>query len=180
MTSADWVGSSIPYISPTEAGRGDAWRTEAAALGGKGTQKLAEVGERVPPPAVQDALQLSAGELAVVRRRIMYLDDAAVELTDSYYPQRIAAGTDLAMPRKIRGGAVRLLGDLGYAAAIVNEQIEARPPSANEREELTLSADEWVLVLTRLIADASGQPIEASVMAMPAKQRRLHYSMKVD
>jgi DNA-binding GntR family transcriptional regulator len=88
-----WIASSLPYLSPRRAGQVDAWSQEAAETGRVGTQKIREVGERVPPAEVSAALGLPDGASAVVRRRTILLDDRPVEQADSWYPTGIADGT---------------------------------------------------------------------------------------
>jgi DNA-binding GntR family transcriptional regulator len=140
---------------------------------------LAFVGEIDPPEAVARDLGIPEGERAIVRRRVMLLNDKPVELTDSYYTTSVAAGTALATPRKIPGGAVKLLADLGYVGATVQESVTAQPATDDERDALDLDDGEWVMTLARLTLAADGTAIEASVMTMPARQRRLLYTMKV-
>ncbi|WP_420819999.1 UTRA domain-containing protein [Sinosporangium album] len=74
-----------------------------------GAQLIREVGSAVPPPNVAAMLGLNPGTKAIVRRRTMVLDGKPAELTDSWYPISVADGTALAVPRKIKGGAVTLL-----------------------------------------------------------------------
>ncbi|MDG4832174.1 UTRA domain-containing protein [Solwaraspora sp. WMMD1047] len=88
MNAARWVGSSLPYVTATSEAR-DEWAEEARRLGGHGTQHLSEVGESTAPPEVVEAL---GDDRVVVRRRVMFLDDRPVELTDSYYPAQLAQG----------------------------------------------------------------------------------------
>ncbi|MGP3929099.1 UTRA domain-containing protein [Nonomuraea sp. KM88] len=120
------------------------------------------------PPATQSSYD-------VIRRRTVLLDGAPVELADSYYPVSIARGTPLAQPRKIRGGAVRLLAELGYRMRKVEETVSARPATATERNVLHLDETDWVLVLRRVVRDHAGTPFESTVMAMIASGRELRY-----
>ena len=133
-----------------------------------------------PPSAVCEALDLEAGETAVVRRRVVYLDDMPIELADSYYPTSIARGTPLAERRKIKGGSVTALANLGHEAAEVEEEVAARMPTAAEREALEMDEGTPVLVLNRIVQDRRGEPFEVTVMTMPADRRRLQYSMKLE
>lgn len=174
MTDAPWVSISTPYL---RAGHQDAWAQEAAEHGHTGKQLLREVTELEPPPNIAAALRLAPGETAVVRRRTMLLDGHPVELTDSYYPADIARGTGLAEPRKVRGGAVTLLAELGHTASRADEDVTAREPTEDERQLLQLGDGEWVLVLTRLLTSDAGRPIEASVMTMTARGRHLRYAL---
>jgi DNA-binding GntR family transcriptional regulator len=178
MADAHWKGSSTPYLSD---GQGDVWQQEAAALGRSGTQRITWAGETEAPEEIRAALGLAAGSGVIARQRLILLDEQPIELANSYWPSNVAGGTNLAQPRKIRGGAVSLLADLGYRPASVDEQIRTRPPTEEEMRALELTdAHEWVLTLTRVIANDHGRPYEVSVMVNPGRIGRLHYSMKVD
>src|SRR4051812_14421382 len=95
------ASDAIAYMTARGDGQTDAWTAEAKQRGG---QRLVEVAEVTPPPAVAEALHPPAGDKAVVRRRAILLDDAVIELADSYYPASVARGTGLAEARKIKGG----------------------------------------------------------------------------
>lgn len=178
MTGARWTGSSTPYLGSEQ---GDAWRQEAAALGRFGTQRITWAGETEASEEVSAALDLPPGSSVIGRQRLILLDEQPIELAYSYWPTDLARDTDLAQPRKIRGGAVSLLADLGYQPASVDEQIRTRPPTAEEIRALVLSDPrEWVLTLTRTITNDDGRPYEASIMVSPGRIGRLNYSMKVD
>lgn len=172
-----WIATSLPYLSPRREGEVDPWSQEAAQEGRTGTQKIREVVTETPPAEVARALELPEGALAVVRRRTMLLDDRPVELTDSWYPTDIAAGTALAEAGKIKGGAVTLLADLGYDVHESREEIEVRGATPQEAAELGLSAGAPVIVLRRTCLTADGKPFEASVMVMAPEGRRLRYRL---
>jgi len=178
MSSDQWTSDSARYVAPPAGGQTDVWAGEAAAHGQKGTQHIAEVSQAVPPPAVAQSLGIAPEGAVVVRRRVMYLEGRPAELTDSYFPLAVANGTGLAEPRKIRGGAVALLAELGYTAATVVEEVECRPPSAQEQAALQLEDGEWVLVLTRTSRTAESTPFEADIMTMPARRQRLRYEIR--
>ncbi|MGW0506182.1 UTRA domain-containing protein [Micromonospora sp. NPDC003241] len=180
MSEAGWLSVSMPYLRPRSDQPGDAWAADAAQQGGVGTQRLLHVGEVVPAAEIAAALGVEEGTPAIVRRRLMLLDDQPVELTDSYYPVTIARDTALAEPRKIRGGAIRLLAELGYVPKQATEDVYTREPEASERQVLDLTDGEWVLGLTRVLSTHEGVPIEVSVMAMTPAGRRLRYQMSLD
>ncbi|MBD3549844.1 UTRA domain-containing protein [Streptomyces sp. JV180] len=175
----EWVSTSADYTKPRPPGAADAWTEEANRQSTKGSQELTRTGQAVPPPAVANAFRLAAGETAIVRGRTIYSDDAPVELADTYYPRDIAEGTALAEPRKIKGGAVTLLAELGHVAARVIEDVTARPASQAEQQQLQLADHEPVVVIERLSLNEAGKPVQADVMVAPAKLRRLRYEMKV-
>jgi DNA-binding GntR family transcriptional regulator len=175
-----WTVSSVPYLSPRQEGQVDPWREEAAHTGGVGTQRLRDVSTEVPPPDVASALNLPPETPAVVRRRTMLLDDRPVELTDSWYPAEIAAGTALATPERIRGGAVTLLASMGHTVHEAREDIVFRAATSVEAAELQLPAETPVIVLSRTCLDAEGTCFEASVMVMVAEGRHLRYRLVME
>ncbi|WP_059013307.1 UTRA domain-containing protein [Streptomyces specialis] len=179
MSSSDWVSTSAPYLTPREGGRSDAWSEETAARGRRGRQRIVHAGEVPAPADVAELLGTTRGQVVVVRRRIMYLDDRPCELTDTYYPAHIASGTRLAGTAKIPGGAVTLLAELGHAGALAREDVTAGMPDAEERGLLRTGPDEPVLRLTRVTLDGAGRPIQVDKMTMPAGRQRLRYELRI-
>jgi DNA-binding GntR family transcriptional regulator len=175
MAEKQRPSDSLAYVAPRSNGQTDAWTEEAQQRGG---QRLAEVAEVDPPASVAEALQLPAGEKAVVRRRVILLDGEPVELADSYYPPSIARGTGLAEKRKIKGGAPTLLAELGYRARHVSEDLDFREADDAEREALALPEGTNVLTLLRTTTAEDGSPFEVQLMTMKAP-RRLHYEIEV-
>ncbi|WP_049560413.1 GntR family transcriptional regulator [Nonomuraea sp. SBT364] len=175
----DWLSNTARYVSPRTTQRLDAWSEELAESGRRGSQRLREAGEVAPPAFVTAALDLADGERAVVRRRVMLEEDQPVELTDSYYPRAVAAGTGLAVPRKIRGGAPTLLAELGYVADEVVEDLSVKPATPDEAHELALPANAPVIQLVRVSFTADGTPYEISVMTMRPEGRHFRYRLKV-
>jgi GntR family transcriptional regulator len=179
VDNQQWVSTSVPYLTPQTHAQGDAWAAEAAASGHRGTQRIVEAGEVVPPQQVAQLLSIAAGENAVVRRRVILLDDAPMELTDSYYPASIASGSALAQPRPIRGGAVTLLAELGHVGQRVVEEVAARQPTQQECEAFSLDRCDPVLTLTRVIFDGEDRPIQVDLVATPAQSQRFRYEMMI-
>jgi DNA-binding GntR family transcriptional regulator len=179
MASDEWVSASAPYVAPRHTGASDAWTDEAAKRGQKGGQKLTFAGQIPAPAIVAEALGLNEGEAAVARRRIITLDGEPIELTDTYYPAAIAAGTPLAEPGKIKGGAITLLAQLGHTPGRIHEDVTARMPSEDERDALHLGSQDPVLILRRVTTDPEGAPIQVDLMTMPARGRHLNYEMQV-
>jgi GntR family transcriptional regulator len=106
----------------------------------------------------------------IVRRRLMLFDNRPVELVDSYYPADLARGTALAEARKVRGGAVALLAELGHRPRHVREDVTSRLATAPERTTLHLDDPAAVLQLTRVL-DTGDRPVEVSVMTSTGRLR---------
>lgn len=167
---------SLAYVTPQPDGQTDAWSKEAGMRGG---QRLLEVTAATPPDAVAQALRLPPGQPTIIRRRLILMDGAPVELADSYYPLAVAQGTPLAEARKIKGGAPTLLAELGYRARRISEDLELREADEAERRTLNLAAGANVLSLLRTTSTEDGSPFEVQLMVMKAP-RRLHYEIEVD
>lgn len=176
MADMQRPADSLAYVTPRSEGQADAWTEESKQ---RGSQRLAEVAEVMPPPAVAAALCLSPTEKAMVRRRVILLDGAVIELADSYYPLSVSRGTALAEKRKIKGGAPTLLTRLGYRPSHVSEDLEFREANDLERTALALPEGADVLTLLRTTTTEDGSPFEVQLMVMKAP-RRLHYEIEVD
>ncbi|MFG3499484.1 GntR family transcriptional regulator [Streptomyces sp. NPDC047928] len=175
----DWVSMSMPYLTPREEGRPDAWAEEAAGRGRKGTQRILFAGEVQAGPEVAALLGLAEGEPVIVRRRVIELDGETCELTDTYYPVAIARGTPLAGTAKIRGGAVTLLAALGHVGVRIREDVTARMATTEERDVLKTGTAQPVLRIARLTLDADERPLQADLMTMPAHRQRLRYELRI-
>jgi DNA-binding GntR family transcriptional regulator len=95
----------------------------------------------------------------------------------STYPAAIARGTRLAERRKIPGGAVAFLAELGNQPRRVREDVSARLATHDEQTALRLDAGSCVLLLERTLLTGDGLAVEASVMTMTAHGRRLRYEL---
>ena len=162
----EWISTSTPYLAPTSPGSPDAWQAEAAAAGHVGRHRLVSVGVQAASVGVAQRLGIEVGDPAVLRRRLVTLDDQPVEVSDSWYPLAIAEGTGLAADKPIRGGAIRLLADLGYTATRCVEDITVPGVSSDVGELLGLCEGEPVIELTRTSYTEAGLPFEVAVMAM--------------
>ncbi|MFD7162199.1 GntR family transcriptional regulator [Streptomyces violascens] len=179
MGAGEWVSTSMPYLTPQDTSAADAWRTEAAARGGTGRQRIVRAGEVAAPAGVAEAFGLAEGAPVVVRRRVMYIDELPCELTDTYYPVEIARGTRLAEVGKIPGGAVTLLRELGHRGVRVREDITAELPESDASETLHLGPTEPVLRIARTTMDSYNRAIQFDMMTMPARLQRLRYEIRI-
>lgn len=88
-----------------------------------------------------------------------------------------ARDTRLAEPRKIPGGAVAFLADLGRPPRQVREDVSARLATPEERIALQVDDPSCVLQLSRTLISDNALPVEASVMTMVSDGRRLRYEL---
>lgn len=139
--------------------------------------RVLQVAEVRPPAAVAAALNIDADLTAVLRHRVMLEGGDPVELSWSYYPAEIAAGTALARRAKIPGGAPRALAELGYPQRRCTDWVSARPPTAEELEGLNLPGEVAVLRQFRVVYSDADRPVEASVLIKGSHRIELVYDV---
>jgi GntR family transcriptional regulator len=148
----------------------------APSPGGYSYQNL-EVAELRPPGEVAEALNLPPEGTAALRRRITRYRGEPVELVWSYYPMDIAAGTPLAAPGKISGGAPAALANLGYPERHFTDRVSVRMPTTEEVELLDLP-NVPVIRQFRVIYSDNERPVEATVMVKGGHLHELLYEQQ--
>lgn len=140
--------------------------------GGYSYQVL-DVTEERPP---SDAAALLGDEApAILRYRLMLHAGQPVELSWSYYPAAIAAGTALARRARIRGGAPRLLAELGYPQRRFVDHVSARMPTTEELEGLALPDDVPVIRQLRVVYSDDNRPVEVGIQVKGSNLYELEY-----
>lgn len=184
--SGSIVTPNRPWIAVTSAAWTSAagtpltfWAGQAAAHGFTGTQELLGVDVEVPPAEVRAALGLAGDETAVARKRLMRLDDEAVQLVTSYFPHSVADGTPLAEPQKIKGGAAAVLAESPRPPVEALEMVSSGMPTQDEAKALRLRPGVPVIRLLRSTIDADGLPVEGMVMVLSAHRHRLMYRWRI-
>ncbi len=151
-----------------------------APVSGRLSYQVLAVEDLVPPADIVEALRLGPGDTAIVRTRILLREEQPVELSESYYPADIAAGTRLAVTARIRGGAPRLLADLGFPQRSFVDRVSARPPTVAEAEALDLPEGTPVVRQFRVVFSDDERPVEASVLIKGAHLYELRYHQIVE
>jgi GntR family transcriptional regulator len=147
---------------------------------GRHHYQLLAVDNVLPPVDIVDELRLAPEATAIVRTRILFHDDHPVELSTSYYPEEIAANSSLAKAAKIRGGAPRVLGELGFPQRTFVDRISARSPTVAEVETLDLPDGVPVIRQLRIVFSDNDRPVEASVLVKGAHLHELLYRQTVE
>lgn len=137
-----------------------AFGAETKLLGMTPRQHVREIKKIKAPPLAQAHLNLTATDFVIVRRRVMFADDVAMQIADSYYPATIAAGTAITEEDTGPGGSYSRLADLGYAPVRAIEELSARMPRPAERSTLGLPKGVPVIALIRTAFDADDLPVE--------------------
>ncbi|MEU3463671.1 GntR family transcriptional regulator [Streptomyces sp. NPDC006733] len=167
------------YIQPSQGGAPYSWVERAAERSRTGSTRILDVAEVPAPHDVAEALGLADGATAVLRSRLMLLDDEPAELVHSYYPVELARGTPLADRRRIRGGSPTLLAELGHPPREFVDRVSARPPTTDELTALELPAEVCVLRTFRVVHSDGGRPIEVTVMVKAGHLYELEYRLPV-
>lgn len=168
------------YMAPAEAGQAYRWISEASSRRAKGSSRLLDVAEALPPADVVSALGLESGELAVTRSQLLLLDEEPAELVRTYYPTTIASGTALTKRRKIRGGAPTLLAELGYPPLTSIDRVSARVPTQEQYQLLQLPSEMPVLHTLRVVLSHDDLPVEVTTMVKAGHLYEIQYEFTTE
>jgi len=148
-------------------------------MAGRGTQRIVSAGHAEATPEVAEALDIPVGAPVLHRVRLISVDGAPVELVSSHFPtERLGVdAAPLGGPRQIKGGAVRLLADLGWTAAANVEDVSAE--TAAEHAVPGIDAHTPVLVTRRTVLNAERVPFEYTVM-VAWDRRRQRYTLRAE
>jgi GntR family transcriptional regulator len=158
---------------PRPAGSAYAEQVEQSGLTPR--TELAEVSIVTPPGDVAEALRLTEADQTVMRHRLMYADDVAVQIATSYIPVDLAGGTGIAYPDTGPSGIYARLTERGHGPAQFTEDIEVRRPTDQEAAILHIPEGQPVLEILRTAYAADDRPVEACTNVLAAYQWRLTY-----
>lgn len=125
--------------------------------------ELLHVGQVPAPAEVAHALRTEPGDPAVLRQRLLRHAGQPVELEWSYYPLDLVHDTDLARPHRVRGGAPRVLAEIGHPQRYFVDAVSARMPTSEEVDVLALP-EVPVIRQFRVIYSDADMPVEASIL----------------
>lgn len=172
------IQRSAAYVTEEDGRPLATWRTAMAEQGADGDQQILGVARVVAPDEVALRLELPEADLAVVRRRIMLVDEVPYQLADSYFPATIAGGTVLERPVKIAGGSVAALKALGYEPTRHLEELSFHPATIDEQRAMRLSQGIWVVRILRTTFAAEDVPVEVTDMALAGDRHELLYEVQ--
>jgi DNA-binding GntR family transcriptional regulator len=137
---------------------------------------------RLPPPHIARRLGLEPGVDWVVATTYLLTADAdPVQLATSYEPDRLIAGTPVALPEQgpLAGrGVIERMASLGIRVDEVTEEISVRPALRAEAAALAMGAGAPALIIERTHL-AAGRPVEAGEIVVAADRFRLRYRIPV-
>jgi DNA-binding GntR family transcriptional regulator len=137
---------------------------------------------QIPPPhiALRLGLEPDAGWV-ISTRYLLTADSEPVQLATSYEPERVTAGTSVAVPEQgpLAGrGVIERMASIGIVVDEVIEEVSVRPSLLAESAALGMPAGAPALVIERAHL-ASGQPVEAGEIVIAADRFRLRYRIPV-
>ncbi|MFI9238679.1 GntR family transcriptional regulator [Streptomyces sp. NPDC053079] len=165
---------SIPRLSEETWGSGrSVWSAdiEDRAL----TVDQVEVAERAAPERVAHVLGMAPSATVCVRSRRFVLDGKPVQLSTSYLPADLVAGSAIVQENTGPGGTYARLAELGYKPVRFNEEIRCRMPSAEEAERLALSLGTPVMHICRAAFAEGGRAVEVNEMILDSASYVLEY-----
>jgi len=117
----------------------------------------------------------------IVRRRIFWLEEEPVAITDSYYPASWAGGTAPEDAARIQGGAHALIedqsGPINRRIVRSVDEITGRMPTPYEVRTLRLSQGVPVLRVLRTVLDSEGRPVEVQDTVAAADRHTFRYEV---
>jgi GntR family transcriptional regulator len=136
-----------------------------------------QVVEKSPASAsVAEKLEISPGDLVVVRRRQGAIRAIPWMMMASYFPLDIAEGTPLEQAGEISQGSITLLAELGFTQIGFVDEIGARMPSSREFAFFGLTTGTPVIVVNRT-AYTRDRPIRMTRYVYRADRVRLTHEV---
>lgn len=141
--------------------------------------KRLSVGEVPAPQYVAEEFGFDVDTPVVRRARLMLMpiSEEPVELVTSYYPMDVAAGTELARDRGLRGGSPAALERIGLEVVRSRELVYTRLPLPSEIQHLNLNPGHPVFRILRTLFVADGRPVEVMEMVRSGDGYVLRYDL---
>jgi GntR family transcriptional regulator len=149
----------------------------AVSQEGREPSQVIEVAIVEPPEEIAIRLELPDQALAVVRRRLRFVDGQPYNTNDSYFPLDLVAGSEIARPGDILRGANRVLDELGHPQVRVVDDISARMPTPEESLRLQLEPGTPVVVHVRVGYDTDDVPVRVALSVLPADKHLIRYEL---
>jgi GntR family transcriptional regulator len=160
---------------PEETREAFAW---AVSQEGRAPSQNIEVAIVHPIEEIASRLELPDDELAVVRRRLRFVDGQPYNTNDSYFPLTLVADSEITRPGDIVRGANKVLEELGHPQVRMVDDIWARMPNSSEAEMLQLELGTPVVVYVRVGYDESDTPVRVAVSVLPSDKHLIRYELE--
>ncbi|WP_283134303.1 GntR family transcriptional regulator [Rhizohabitans arisaemae] len=145
---------------------------------GRQPSQAIEVALITPAEEIATRLELPEDAVAVVRRRLRFVDGQPFNTNDSYFPLAIVVDSEITHPQDIQRGANRVLEELGHGQVRVVDDISARMPTPEETQRLQLEPGTPVMVYVRVGYDAEDTPVRVAMSVLPADKHLIRYELE--
>ncbi|MFB7745376.1 GntR family transcriptional regulator [Streptomyces sp. NPDC056132] len=128
------------------------------------------------PVHIAKILKLEEGELVCTRSRRFVVQERPVQLSTSYLPYELVAGSAIMRVDTGEGGTYARLTELGHAPVRAKEEVRSRLPTAVEAEGLAMPLERPVIKLCRTVFDTDGRAVEVNEMTLDSAAYILDYT----
>lgn len=148
--------------------------------------RLDKVFREVSAPAdIAGLLDVEPGTPLLSRYFVFYAKDRPEQISVSYLPLSLVAGTPIADPvnEPWPGGNIAQLATIGVVVSRVRESVHARPPTPGEARTLQIPPGVPVFAITRVMLTGPdrSRPVEAAAdIVIPADRTVLDYVIDLD
>jgi GntR family transcriptional regulator len=149
----------------------------SADMQGRPSAEDVDVEEVVAPERIAGILGIPAGGHVWRRSRTHLSEGRPVQLSTSYLPAELVAGSPITQPDTGPGGVYARLLDLGHPPARFREEVRARMPIGDEAKVLKLAAGVPVVHIVRTAFEEGGRPLEVNEMVLDGNSYLLQYDI---
>jgi GntR family transcriptional regulator len=170
-----FVREKPPLVHRLHAAR--RFLSQAREQGRSAEAQLLGVATTTAPPEVAERLALGSDAPVVIRRYLMLVDDAPLQLSDSHFPADFATDTVIGSSDNVTPGAIDrdLKEKHGLEAARYVDELIVRMPLVDEVKALRLLPGTPVASLLRTYYTSSGAPFEVARYILPGDRTTLVY-----
>lgn len=149
----------------------------SADMQGRPSGEEVDVREMSAPERIAGILGIPTGGKVWRRSRTHHSEGRPVQLSTSYLPAGLVAGSPITQPDTGPGGTYARLLDLGHPPARFREEVRARMPIGEEAKLLKLAAGVPVIHIVRTAFEEDGTPLEVNEMVLDGNTYLLQYDI---
>lgn len=169
--------------SAREQPAGSPFRADMQALGKQGNWESRTEAKVPAPGEIATRLGIAEGELCVRTVYEFLADGRPVQLSTSWEPYELTAGTLVVLPEggpHAGVGVVNRMATIGVAVSHAVEQPEPRQATAEEASLLGIQKAALITHIRRTYYSDQGQPVETADIVIPAALCEIVYEIPVD
>ncbi|TYB69778.1 GntR family transcriptional regulator [Nonomuraea sp. PA05] len=156
------------------------FKAEVEAQGRSARVEVTSIARIEPPKWVAERLGLGGGDHVLRRENTYYVDDAAVQIVNTYIPLSIAEGTSLEEEVPGPGGIYAAFEEQGHRLTRMLEEVQARMPRNGEVERLNAEPGTPVLDVLHISYDQDDTPMDVSHFVLRGDENVLTYELPTE